>query len=90
MKRAELRNLVRQLGGPTVVGKACGGITSQAVNHWDRVPFEHAPILEKLARERSVTRSDGTPYTCELLRPDLADRFAVMRNSLNPSLGEAR
>lgn len=87
MKRAELRNLIRQLGGPTVVGKACGGITSQAVNHWPRVPTDHAPILEKLAREKGVTRSDGTPYTCELLRPDLADRFAILRGGDEPILG---
>lgn len=80
MKRSELRNLVKALGGPKVVGRACD-ISSQAVSHWEQVPQEHAPVLETLAREKRVLRSDGSAYTCEILRPDLATRFAMIRGA---------
>ena len=80
MKRSELRNLIHALGGPKVIGAACG-ISSQAVSHWVVCPQEHAPVLETLARQKRVIRSNGELYTCEVLRPDLADRFAMIRGA---------
>lgn len=71
MKRAELRNLIKALGGPSVVARECGGISHSAVSHWTAVPVEHCPLIERLARERRLVRSDGTPYTCELFRPEV-------------------
>lgn len=90
MKRSELRNLVKALGGPSVVGRACGeGISHSAVSHWLRIPVEHCPTIEALAREKQVVRSDGTPYVCELFRPEV--RWSELRNNqpLAPSLDEA-
>ena len=85
MKRAELRNLIKSLGGPKVVSahlrKADGEApTSQSVSHWKRVPPRHCPALERMAWDRGVRRSDGTPYTCELMRPDFD--WAAVRSSL--------
>lgn len=78
METSELRNLIKAVGGAAAVASRCG-ISSSAVSHWDEVPKEHCPVLETMARERLVVRQDGSPYTCEVLRPDLADRFAMIR-----------
>lgn len=79
MKRSELRNLIKALGGPKVVGRACKGISSQAVSHWTQVPQEHCPTIERLAREKRVVRSDGSPYTCEVFRPEV--EWSVLRGA---------
>lgn len=80
MKTAELRNLIKALGGPKVVGRHCN-VTSQAVSHWKRVPPEHVLRIEELARTRRVVRSDGTPYTVEVLRPDMTEGLEQIRSS---------
>ena len=72
MKRSQLKNLIKKLGGPTVVSKSLGcDLTSQAVCKWDRVPVRHCVAIETLARERMVVRSDGTPYTRAVFQPDM-------------------
>lgn len=78
MDLSELRNLIKALGGPAAVGARCD-VSSSAVSHWTLVPKEHCPVLEAMARELRMVREDGSPYTCEVLRPDLADRFALIR-----------
>lgn len=70
MKPSELRNLIRALGGAKVVANACG-VTSQAVSHWKAVPPEHVVRIEEMARLKRVFRSDGTPYSVAILRPDM-------------------
>ncbi len=78
METSELKNLIKAIGGPTLVAERCG-VSHSAVCHWEEVPKEHCPVLETMARERRIVREDGSPYTCEVLRPDLADRFAMIR-----------
>lgn len=70
MKRAELKNLIKALGGPKAVGRAFN-ISSQAVSHWDRVPVEYCPTIERMASEKKLVRSDGTRFTCELFQPEV-------------------
>jgi hypothetical protein len=81
MKTAELRNLIKALGGPKVVGRECGGISSQAVSHWKVVPSNHVLRIEELARARRVRRSDGTPYSVAVLRPDMVQGLDAIRAS---------
>lgn len=81
MKRAEVHNLVKRLGGPSVVGRACG-LTHSAVCKWRQVPVEHIQTVVRLALERQVTRSDGTNYGPSVLRPDLADLFESVANAV--------
>lgn len=47
-------------GGPSALSKALGGITSQAVSQWKRVPPEHVVGVERIT---GVSRHD--------LRPDI-------------------
>ena len=59
--------IIRKLGGPTVVGKYLG-IRSQAVSLWsrnNRIPAERVPVLEKLARDL------GLSIRAEQMRPDI-------------------
>lgn len=84
MKTAELRNLIRALGGPKVVGRGCGGISSQAVSHWKAVPPEHVLRIEEMARVRKVFRSDGTPYSVSILRPDMTAGILQIRAGAAP------
>lgn len=79
MKPSELRNLIRALGGPKVVGRECGGISGQAVSHWKTVPSEHVLRVEEMARRRKVVRSDGTPYSVAILRPDMVEGLDQIR-----------
>lgn len=74
MKPSELRNLIRALGGTKVVARACD-VTSQAVSHWKSVPPEHVVRIEEMARLKRVLRSDGTPYSVAVLRPDMVRGF---------------
>lgn len=60
--------IIRKLGGPTVVGKYLG-IRSQAVSLWcrnNRIPADRVPALEKLARDL------GLAIRAEQMRPDIA------------------
>lgn len=79
MKTSELRNLIKALGGPRVVGRECGGISSQAVSHWKAVPPEHVLRIEEMARRRKVFRSDGTAYSVAVLRPDMVEGLDQIR-----------
>jgi hypothetical protein len=51
-----VRDLIKRLGGPTVVaGKA--GVTPAAVSNWsteDKVPPRHHAVLCRLARDKGV------------------------------------
>lgn len=74
MKRAEVQNLIKKLGGPKVVAahlRKTDGVppTANAIVHWHHVPVQYCPTIERLCREARVTRSDGLPYTCELFQP---------------------
>lgn len=74
MKRAEVQNLIKKLGGPRVVSahlRKTDGTppTANAIVHWQQIPIQYCPTIERLAREARVTRSDGSPYTCELFQP---------------------
>jgi hypothetical protein len=80
MKRSELRNLIRALGGPKVVGRVIG-CSSSAVSHWDQVPREHILVIESMARERKVLRSNGDPYSATVLRPDVQDALDRIESS---------
>ncbi len=51
-----VRELIRELGGPTRVANACG-VSPQAVTNWiarDRVSAEHQVTIWRLAAERDV------------------------------------
>jgi len=59
--------IIRKLGGPTVVGQYLG-IRSQAVSLWsrnNRIPADRVPALEKLARDL------GLAVRAEQMRPDI-------------------
>lgn len=75
MKRSELQNLIKKLGGPTVVASRLSNsmkqITPQAVSKWVRIPIHHCVAVESMARERQIVRSDGTPYTREIFQPEM-------------------
>lgn len=84
MKTSELRNLIKRLGGRASVGRVCG-CSPTAVSHWKVVPPEHAYVIERLARERKVLRSDGSPYLAAELNPLVAERLG--RIATDSSLG---
>lgn len=74
MKRAEVQNLIKKLGGPKVVAAHLRKLdgdppTGNAISHWDRIPVQYAPTIERLCREAKVARSNGIPYTCEVFHP---------------------
>lgn len=76
MKRAEVQNLIKKLGGPKVVAahlrKGDGTPpTGQAICHWHHVPIQYCPTIERMCREAKVTRSDGVPYSCEIFQPSV-------------------
>lgn len=79
MKTAELRNLIKALGGPRAVGTYCG-VTGTAVSHWKMVPSDHVLRITELARVRRVLRSDGSAYAVGVLRPDMLEGVAVIQN----------
>ena len=41
------------------------------MSHWKSVPPEHVVRIEEMARLKRVLRSDGTPYSVAVLRPDM-------------------
>ena len=79
MKRTELRNLIKALGGPGVVGRQLTPpVDHSAVSKWKAIPLKHCPTIERLARDKRITRSDGTPYTCEVFAPQV--EWAAVRD----------
>lgn len=80
MKRAELRNLIKALGGPAVVGRHLSPpVDHSAVSKWKAIPVKHCPTIERLARDKRLTRSDGSPYTCEYFAPHV--EWAAIRDT---------
>lgn len=74
MKRAELQNLIKKLGGPKVVSahlRKADGVppTPNAIVQWRRIPVQYCPTIERLCREAKITRSNGQPYACEYFHP---------------------
>lgn len=79
MKRSEIRNLIKALGGPGFVGRHLSPpVDHSAVSKWKAIPVKHCPTLERLARDKRLTRSDGTPYTCEVFAPTV--EWAAVRD----------
>jgi hypothetical protein len=74
MKRAEVQNLIKKLGGPKVVAAHLRKLdgnppTPNAISQWKQIPVHCCPTVERLCREAKVVRSNGQPYTCELFHP---------------------
>jgi len=51
MKKAEIRRIVRELGGPTKIAKSLG-VTVAAVSKWERIPPARARKLAELSGGR--------------------------------------
>jgi DNA-binding transcriptional regulator YdaS (Cro superfamily) len=54
--------IIAELGGPAKVAKIVGGITSQAVSQWKRIPVN---------RCRVIAAGSGGAFTVHDLRPDI-------------------
>lgn len=50
----------RDAGGPAALAKALGGLTSQAVSQWKKIPAERVLDVERI-----------TGYSRHVLRPDI-------------------
>nr|WP_294864370.1 helix-turn-helix domain-containing protein [uncultured Pseudogulbenkiania sp.] len=72
MKTALIKDVIKEAGGPSAVGRALG-VSSSAVNNWaarGHIPAEHCPTLERLT---------GGKYRCEQMRPDV--EWSVLRGA---------
>jgi DNA-binding transcriptional regulator YdaS (Cro superfamily) len=58
----DAKEIIAMLGGPAKVASLVGGISSQAVSQWRRVPARHCIALEK---------ASGGRITVHDLRPDI-------------------
>lgn len=59
MSKSSVKQIIRKLGGPTVVGGWCG-VTVQAVSQWSTIPVAHVLTIEA-ACEKKVSRHEMRP-----------------------------
>lgn len=73
MQKTEVQRAIDIVGGPAKMASLLG-VTTQAVCFWRdgerKLPLDHCPAIQEFT---------GGAVTCEELRPDKADYFALIR-----------
>ncbi|MCM2292272.1 helix-turn-helix domain-containing protein [Allorhizobium sp. BGMRC 0089] len=68
-------------GGPTLLAKALGGISPQAISQWRRIPAARVLMVERITR---ISRHDLRPdiYGPHLIRGSVEDRVSAVCSHL--------